>query len=417
MEKTMRTNFKITISKCLFVTFLLAIACPVEANEPSLPDDTNPALLYWREFATLPDLDKEQFDRFSKQENINEEFRDFVSRFDETLRRLVKIRRFTASCNWGDDLDEGPELLLPYLAKARDIARITRLRTRAHLSQGHEEAAVNELLSVFTLSGHLAESPILINILVHYAMDKIGATTIAENLGQFSDNSLTRLKAGLIEAPRGKRIAESIDTEKRFMAGWLRNRLEQIQTENNGDLQTSKAAAESLLRGIFSLDEKEDIWKTFKEYGASNVPLLIKMIDQSNSDYDQLERLCRKPNTELMAALEAFEQETMTSRNPIRRLVFPSISRAMSRELGNQVINAMVLTAIDIQLEGNGALNASRDPIGGAAFTRSPFKHNEEAFGFILESKLPDNRDSRQLFLLKPLHNVQLSGPDIGVQD
>ena len=413
----MKTNFKFTNSRCLLATVLLAVASPVEANEPSLPDDTNPALLYWREFATLPDLDQELFARISQQSDIDEEFRNFTSRYDETFRRLGKIRRFTASCNWGDDLDEGPELLLTYLAKARDIARITRLRTRTHLAEGRESAAVNELLSLYTLSGHVAESPILINILVHYAMDKIGAAAIAENLGQFSKNSLVRLKAGLINAPRGKRIAESIDTEKRFMAGWFRDRLTQIQTENTGNSKASKAAAEILLRSLFSFDGKEDVWKTFAEFGASDVASLIDMIDQSNADYDQLEKLCRKPNTELMAAVEAFEKETMTSKNPIRRLIFPSISKAMSRELGNQIINAMVLTAIDIQLEGNGALDRSKDPIGGAAFSRLPFNHNGEPFGFILESELPSNRDNRHLFLLKSLPNVQPSGPDIGVRD
>ncbi len=380
----------------------------------SLPKDTNPALLYWREFATLPDVDGGKVEELGAQSEIDSNYRDYVARFDNTFRRLNKVRRLNAPCNWGDDLDEGPELLLPYLAKARDIARIARLRVRAHLNEGDQTRAVNELLSVYSLSGHIANSPILINLLVHYGMDRISARTVAENLGSFNRDALSRLQTGIAEAPKGMAIADTIDTERHFMAGWIRNRLQTILDENSGDKAAAKAAATALMESMLSISEDESLWQVFEKSSVKDVEGVIRLLDETNADYDRLEALCRKPLAANIAALKAFDTATENSNNAIRRQVFPAISKAVARSVGNDVINAMVITAIKAQLEGEQAFAKSVDPVGGAPFKHNPFRQGTTSVGFILESSFDDDRDSRFLFLTKPVPGIQVSGDKLG---
>ena len=74
----------------------------------------------------------------------------------------------------------------------------------------------------------------------------------------------------------------------------------------------------------------------------------------------------------------------------------------------------MVLAAIDSQLSGKAAFQDTKDPVTGTPFTVSEFQHQGEIVGFILTSKLDDDRDKRHLFLLKPVPNLQLSGNNIG---
>lgn len=409
--KTMKKDLRNTIILCLA---LFKGGTDAQAAEPYLPTNTNPALLYWREFAILPDFDSDQFQTLAEQTEIDAAFRRYTERFNDTFRRLGKTDRLTAPCNWGDDLDEGPELLLPYLSKARDVARVGRLRVKVHLADNNESAAIDDLLSIHRLSSHVGSSPILINALVHYAMDKIFAATIAENLGSFSQESLRRLKAGLLRTPEAKPLADSIDTERRFMVGWFRQRLTEILHEHGGDNAGAREATKNLFGYLFTIGEADDVWEAFEAANAKDVRGIIRLIDETNHEYDRLETVCRLPLAEAIQSSKAFDQESTASKNPIRREAFPAISKAVVRAAGNQVVRAMVLTAINYRLIGEAAFREAADPVSGAPFKVSEFKHDEAVVGFILASELEDDRDKRHLFLLKPTPNLQLSGSNIG---
>ncbi len=409
----MKTFYKIKRIAVLIALLLFGTPANTWATETALPSNTNPALVYWREFATMPEIDQDQFTRIREQIEVTDESREFAAKFDETFRRLAKTRTLTARCNWGDDLAEGPYLLLPYLTEARTIAQTVRVRAAVHFADGNEQAVVDELLSVYTLSSHISQSPILINLLVHYAIDRICAATIAEHFGQFSDDALRKLKAGIAGVPTPNTIADSVPTEQHFMAGWLRTELIKIR-ESEADAASAEAAARALLNNLFTVEQQDSAWNQFKQAGGSTVDGMIQLIDQANQDYHALEALCRKPVAKFLSEVKQFDQESKDSPNPIRRLVFPAISGAMSRELGNQVMEAMLNTAIEYRLEGNVALGASADPMGGKPFTKSVFQHAGQKAGFILESQIESTREKQMLFLLKPLPQYQVLGPNAG---
>lgn len=401
-------------------TLLLLTALIFSASETArtqegfLPDSTNPALLYWREFAVMPETDSKLIEKLSNSEEITTEHQEFVANYDNTFRRLSKLRRFTGECDWGDDLDEGPYLLLPYLAKARDVAKVAQLRARVHFENGDEDQVVDELLSVSILGGHIANSPILINLLVHYSMDKICAAIIAENLSRFSSASLRTLRDGINASAKGKEIADTIPTERHFMAGWLRSQLSHLATESSGNHEVAYKKAEQLVRQMFDAKNSDKVWADFRAAGGTSVERLVEILDRSNRDYEELESLCRKPTGEFLERIARFDMATTQSSNPVRRWLFPSLAQSKTKEIGNRVLNEMVLTAINSRLEGESAFNHSKDPIGGKSFEKTNFEHEGETAGFILKSKFKEPRESQHLFLLKPIRRLNLSGPNIG---
>lgn len=400
----------------LLITLMLGAGDPALALESFLPDDTNPALLYWREFAVMPEVNSKRVEELSNSAAITTDHLDFVTKFDATFRRLSKVRRFTGDCDWGDDLDEGPYLLLPYLSKARNVAKVAQLRARIHFENGENLKAVDELLSVYTLGGHIANSPILINLLVHYSIDRICAAIIAENLSLLSTESLRKLKDGMNASPKGKTIADTILTERHFMAGWLRNQLSKLTLESSDDHNAAFTKAEHLIRQMFDAKSSDKVWADFKAAGGTSVERLIELLDRSDADYEALESLCRKPNAEFLDQIAQFDQDSAKSSNPVRRWLFPSLAQSRTKEIGNRVLNEMVMTAIHSRLDGESAFNHSKDPIGGGAFKKSSFIHEGENVGFILESKFADSKERHHLFLLRPLRGLNLSGPDLGTK-
>ena len=398
----------------LLIALLLSTSDPLKAAPSTLPPDTNPALLYWREFAVMPETDSATMSRLLSSQTITQKHIDFSKRYDEMFRRLSKVRKFDAPCNWGDDLDEGPFLLLPYLAQAKNVATIARIRARVHRTENKEEEAVNDILSLYTLSGHIASSPILINILVHFSMEKIGAAIVAENLAYFSDDSLKRIKTGMMAAPKAKNIADTVATEKQFMAGWLRNQLNTIETQSADRPSEAYKKAELLVRNMFEASESDAVWESFRNAGGTSVEALIDLLDRTDSDYRALEALCRQPTAAYLSQMEQFDQKSKESANPVRRWIFPTMTRSKTRELGKDIVTAMVETAIDSRLLGNSALSQSKSPVDGQSFRKSAFTMDGKTIGFVLESRSPSPSAQKHLFLLTPINGLILNGPKLG---
>ncbi len=398
----------------LLTAVLISTQSIANGASASLPPNTNPALLYWREFAVMPETDSATMSKLLANPSVTNEHVDFSQRYDELFRRLSKVQRFTADCNWGDDLDEGPFLLLPYLAQAKNVATIARIRARVHRTQDKEEQIVKDLRSLYTLSGHVASSPILINVLVHFAMEKIGAASIAENLAYFSKEALGKIKTGIAQAPQGKKIADTVETEKHFMAGWLREQLRAIEAEGPDGPAKAYEQAEHLVRNMFDTNESDAVWESFQEAGGNSVAALIGLLDRAASDYEALEALCRQSSSDYLKQIEQFDLESKESANPVRRWIFPTMTRSKTREIGTDIVNAMLEAAIVAQLNGTTPLSLTKSLNGGQTFRRSAFEREGKTIGFLLESQPTSPSAQRHLFLLTPINGLIMSGPQAG---
>ena len=94
--------------------------------------DINPALLYYQGFSLRPELSQQEHDYLFTNEwrgrVLDERFTKLVSGFDNSFKLFWRAGKAQAPCDWGLDLTDGPEALLPGLAKAKLAAQTARLR-------------------------------------------------------------------------------------------------------------------------------------------------------------------------------------------------------------------------------------------------------------------------------------------------
>src|SRR5271165_6375313 len=119
----------------LFLPLVLVLspASPATAQAPDAKPDlgANAAGKYWQAFALLPNLDKDQEKLLEQWNKVPLDAAALklidVSRGSlEYLHRGAKLPR----CDWSLDYQDGPFLRLPYLGKARNLARLAALNAR-----------------------------------------------------------------------------------------------------------------------------------------------------------------------------------------------------------------------------------------------------------------------------------------------
>ena len=93
---------------------------------------------YWQAFALMPTLDKDQeklLEQWSKVplDAAALKLIEMSQGSLEYLHRGAKLLR----CDWSLDYEDGSFLRLPYLPKARTLARLAALHARHEFEQGH----------------------------------------------------------------------------------------------------------------------------------------------------------------------------------------------------------------------------------------------------------------------------------------
>ena len=146
---------------CVLVTLTLTGAAPADTGART---DINPALLYGQAIALLPDRSAQDhlFTNEWRERELDEQFRKQVATYDNVFKLLRQAVRQKAPSDWGYDLSQGPELLLPGLAKAKVFAQVARLRVRWHLENGRPDDARDDLFAAFVLGRQVSKDGILI---------------------------------------------------------------------------------------------------------------------------------------------------------------------------------------------------------------------------------------------------------------
>src|SRR5947209_4020895 len=132
--------------------------------EPNL--GANAALKYWLAFANM-NFDKEQ-------EKILEEWNKVPldvkadKLLDNARPMLLQLHRGAQieRCDWGLDYEDGVGMLLPHLAKARNLTRVAALDIRRELARQNGPGAVQTGLDALTMARHTNSDFTLISILV-----------------------------------------------------------------------------------------------------------------------------------------------------------------------------------------------------------------------------------------------------------
>ena len=176
--------------------------------------DINPALLYYRAFlvATEPmsDADRDYLaSKKGKEQKLPERFGKIVAGYDNQFHLVRRAAHATVPCDWGLDFSDGPNLLLPHLARAKAVARAAQLRAVWNLQHGRQEDARDDLLAAFVLGRNAGSDPILISALVQFAVEALDYDTVAQYFGEFPPETLKQLVDGFDAAPARRTIARA----------------------------------------------------------------------------------------------------------------------------------------------------------------------------------------------------------------
>ncbi len=162
------------------LSFLFQSTAIVQAAEEKQDPAANAAIQYWKAFSLMPTLDKDQ-------EKILENWT--TAPLDDAVKKLIAdsqnslmfMHRAAKSpyCDWGLDYNDGMNLLLPHLQKARDLAHLAALRARYEFELGNKQAAMNDAMAMMTMARHVGRDSVMICILVQYVIEGLTIDLVA----------------------------------------------------------------------------------------------------------------------------------------------------------------------------------------------------------------------------------------------
>lgn len=357
-------------------SFVSAEAPRVIPSASSRPPDVrlgdNAALRYWLAFAMMPALSTEQDEIVGNWDTapLNGKAKEIVNSSRSSLDLLQRAREVT-NCDWGL-LDDGPETLMPHLAKARQLARLAGLRIRCRVAEGDEGGAVEDTLAVLALARQVSVDRLLISQLVAYAIEHVAINAAADGLRRLHPDALRRLSEGLARLPEPRNgFREGILGEQHAMIDWFIERLKA------GDKRVEALIAQEV-EGTRDLAGAKDATKA-----AQKVQNWIQELVRMRDYYSRMASLAGIPLPEFDRRIDALNQAMMKDCPNLAPALAPAMAKVRYQEARVQAHRAMLKAAIAFALDGPEGLSKIKDPFGDG-----PFEYREIGNGFQLKSKL-----------------------------
>ncbi|MEO8426894.1 MAG: hypothetical protein ABI651_07265 [Verrucomicrobiota bacterium] len=381
--------------------------------------DINPALIYWQAFSQLPELSQEEQKLYqhSKTAPLDEKYEALVSRYDTSFRLVGRAAHLQQRVDWGVDLADGPDALLPHLAKAKVLAVAAGFRARYFLEHGQENGAVQDLLGAFVLGRQTANDGILISALVQIAIENIVVLSIAENFHGFSPDALKQLIEGMDASPARGTVSQSIGTGERALVGWFANKISELQSKYPND----EAKVISEIRDVLTLatiDEggQKDYQKAdeFIRAGGGTSNGLLALVKGVEPLYDEMQAIAALPYDRFAPANQAFFEKVEQSTNPFVKTFLPALSKARAREFSALCMAEMLRAAVQYRLDGEAGLKSVRDSFGSGPFGFRRFLFQGVDRGFELKPNYPGDYPNVLIFVEKPGPYFRVVGKTAG---
>ena len=353
-----------------------AAAAAAQQEGPAATNADNAALAYWQAFAVMPAAEEQEriieaWDKVALDQKADALIDASASGYAlSNLRRGARMGR----CDWGLDYSHGPDLMLPHLAKGRQLARLALLRARRHFEQGRPRDGVVDALAAMQLGRHLGTDPIMISILVQYAVEQMSADLLARHLSKLSPEELDHLAEFLDKQPAGDRMREVWATETRYMVDWVGERLK--ETAGAGDDWGERVLAMPLFAGEFA--------DKLKAAGVPPLEEMLKQLEPIREHHRAMEQVMDLPPAEQDARLAELAR-TAPRHNLLYSLLIPSANRVVTARRKAHATRALLRAAVAVQRGGPERLKdaALADPFG-----QGPFAYRKTGGGFELESKV-----------------------------
>ena len=240
--------------------FILAGAV-AGAGAETFRTDINPALLYYQAFLVAPDpMSEADMDylgsRDGQAHKLPERFDAMAAGYDSQFKLARRAARSNVPCDWGIDMSDGTETLLPHLSRCKAVAQAAQFRARWECEHGRDAEACDDLLASIVLARNVARDGTLISVLVQNAAEAIDYHTIAWNFGSFSLKTLAQLAAGLDAAPARATVADAITTEKAMFRDWLLRQMTDLRDANPNDNAKAMTGIHELLGRVLEVKDR-----------------------------------------------------------------------------------------------------------------------------------------------------------------
>jgi hypothetical protein len=360
---------------------LFAVVAPAAlaaaAPDTPLPAPDNAALLYWQALAQLPPRD-------ARQEKILAEWQ--TAPLDADAQKLIesganclkylhhgtKLRR----CDWGMPFEEGMNLIMPHLAKARDLGRLSCLRARHRFQHGDAAGAVEDVDDALVLARHVSAPPIPISMLVSYVIENSAIDAAAANLPGLDPTALKRLADSLSALPPSAPLRDSVRFEQEFGQRWL---VRQVQAAA-GKPDWEQVAFRSLFVPDEDPRQAEEVRAALQAVSGSPQGA-IEQLAALGPYYPEAAKLLSLPPEQARAQLAALHEKMKA--NPFAKLILPTYTRVYDAHARTAARAAMLKAAVAIAAGGAEKVKDSRDP-----YDHGAFEHAALPQGFELKSKL-----------------------------
>lgn len=340
--------------------------------------DINPAVLYWQAFNLRPELPPEVRKQLEAEPTTLDaaDLPAVLERFNGTFRYLRRAATMKAPCDWGIDLADGPNALLPHLAKVRQCVKIALVRAEFALTDGREADAIEDLVATFVLGRNSGTDGTLISTTISHGVEEKCLAFVGEQFHRFSPAGLESLMKQMDAAPPRPTVQQAMSIEQIAFLDWFIVRLEALQTRQPSPDQAAdplEVARELLTKNLDSNDHGL-IDRIFEDSGKT-IPGLIAYFRQVSPLYDTLRAVAvASPDSlDRLAADLARLQESST--NALPRILFPNVSRARRSELAVSARATMLRAAVALRLQGEEAFLKISNPLQPgqpAPFPRRP---------------------------------------------
>lgn len=359
---------------CVLIVWLLGAPwAALAAESPHEKRDlaANAALQYWMAFSQMPAMDAER-------EKIVSEWKT-VSLNDPAVQKLVAesqncimfLRRGAQfpDCDWGLDYGDGVSMLIPFLGKGRELARLAALNARYQFEQGNKKAVKEDALAMMTLARHMGREPVMICLLVRYLVEDMVVELIASYVPEIKAPP-EEVQANWKKLPAAPSLIETLPVEKQYFTLWMVKRLKEEEARKSG-------AGLELWRNFLSGSEVPEELRQMR-----SVDEAVKKIESVLPLYDELVTVVGLPKQEFDARYPAFKEKTKKA-NSLAGTLLPAIDQILAKEQRNQVRLSMLMAAIAVAQGGPAKLQEYKDPFG-----TGPFEYQATSGGFQLKSKL-----------------------------
>jgi hypothetical protein len=363
---------------------LLILLSPLFANQPGggpnvlrESREANAALKYLRAYAAfrqakaMPPNAASLIEKYSTA-SLDVPAAELVAAAEDALRELhhgAALRH----CDWAVSSEDGPAADTSHRGVARELIAVAGLRARLRFRDGQAAEAAGDLLAAITLARHLSLDGSLASPLIAHALEQEPANLLAHHLPQLGEVELRRVAARLEALPPGASLADALLSHEKISRGTLTRSVRAAR--GRGDLITRLTALPMLGSGAAD----------FLDSCGGTADGIVRRVEELRSRYAGWARRFALPPEQFEKEYAA-EATELAKKNPVFRLLTPSVARIRWTAAYRQTQRALLRAAIAAQQSGAEVLNRYPDPYDGQRF-----EYLRTEGGFRLQSRLKQN--------------------------